>query len=308
MMKLLTAHYRLRSALFCICALSTAWVSHAADGNAVLLQGAGIAITSSQVQTELQALPLNVRTQLLDNTEQMQQWLDTLYLRKALATAGESLAQKPAVQQKLQQSQETILANAQLQHLEDAAVPRMDLLEAQARVQYKAENERFNSPAQTRASHILIKGSDETARNKAQQLLDQIKAGASFEELARKNSADRGSAARGGSLGSFPAGRMVPAFDAAVQQIQQPGDLSPLIKSQFGYHIIRLDGRQPAQAQSYEEVREQLIAGITQQLRKNTREAELKRLRDAAKGTPEALKAFMNSEKQRGAETSATQQ
>ncbi len=308
MMKLLTAHYRLRSALFCICALSTAWVSHAADGNAVLLQGAGIAITSSQVQTELQALPLDVRTQLLDNTEQMQQWLDTLYLRKALATAGESLAQKPAVQQKLQQSQETILANAQLQHLEDAAVPRMDLLEAQARVQYKAENERFNSPAQTRASHILIKGSDETARNKAQQLLDQIKAGASFEELARKNSADRGSAARGGSLGSFPAGRMVPAFDAAVQQIQQPGDLSPLIKSQFGYHIIRLDGRQPAQAQSYEEVREQLIAGITQQLRKNTREAELKRLRDAAKGTPEALKAFMNSEKQRGAETSATQQ
>ena len=308
MMKLLTAHYRLRSALFCICALSTAWVSHAADGNAVLLQGAGIAITSSQVQTELQALPLDVRTQLLDNTEQMQQWLDTLYLRKALATAGESLAQKPAVQQKLQQSQETILASAQLQHLEDAAVPRMDLLEAQARVQYKAENERFNSPAQTRASHILIKGSDETARNKAQQLLDQIKAGASFEELARKNSADRGSAARGGSLGSFPAGRMVPAFDAAVQQIQQPGDLSPLIKSQFGYHIIRLDGRQPAQAQSYEEVREQLIAGITQQLRKNTREAELKRLRDAAKGTPEALKAFMNSEKQRGAETSATQQ
>ena len=291
--------------LVLVSALSTSVGAQAAaaneDDSRVLVQGAGIVVTSKTAQTELLALPPDARARILSDATQMQQWLDTIYLRKALAAEAEKhkLAQKSAVQYQLQSTRESILANAQLLEAEDAALPPPSTLDAQARAEYTADKERFNRPAQTRASHILVKGTDDAARAKAQELLDQLKAGASFEEIARKNSADPGSAARGGDLGWFAAGRMVPEFDGAVTQLQKPGELSGLVKSQFGYHIIRLDERRPAEQLPYESVKEQLIANLVQKARTKTREAEFKRIGDAAKGDSTALEAFFNRERER---------
>ncbi|HRL53733.1 MAG TPA: peptidylprolyl isomerase [Acidovorax temperans] len=298
-MKKSSAVRLLASLLLCATALGGA-ASHAADGSGVLLQGVGVAITQEDLQAELRALPREMRTQLLADTEKMQQVVDTIYLRKALTAEAErqKLPQQPGVAHQLQQNRENILAQAQLRSLEDAAASRMDLVEAQARTEYRGDKERFNRPAQTLASHILVKGTDAAAKAKAQQLLDELKGGAQFEELARKNSADPGSALHGGSLGWFPAGRMVPEFDAAVAALQQPGELSPLVQSQFGWHIIRLEQRQPAVAQSYEEVRDQLMATIVAKQRSQARDGELNRLRGLARGNPDALNAFIASEKQ----------
>lgn len=299
MMKFSTAQI-LRSALLCASTLGAAAAGHAAEANPVLLQGAGVVITQEQVQTDLRALMPDLRAQLLADPEQMKQWLDTVYLRRALAAEAErqNVANQPEVRRQIQQYRETILANARLRNLEDASVSRAELLEAQARTEYRGEKERFNSPAQTLASHILVKGSDDAAKAKAQELLAELQAGARFEELARKHSADPGSALRGGSLGWFAAGRMVPEFDAALKPLQQPGDLSPVVKSQFGYHIIRLDGRRAAVAKSYEEVRDELMTAIAGKQRGKAREAELDRLRSLAQGNPTALDAFIASEKQ----------
>lgn len=284
-----------------LCA-STLWgaASHAVAGGGVLLQGAGVVITPDELRADLHALPPDLRAQMLADPEKMQQLIDAVYLRKALTAEAErsQLPQQPEVAHQLQQNRENILANAQLRSLEDAAAGRMDLVEAQARTEYRGDKERFNRPAQTLASHILVKGTDEAAKAQAQKLLDELKAGAQFEDLARKHSADPGSAKRGGSLGWFAAGRMVPEFDAAVAALQQPGDLSPLVKSQFGWHIIRLDGREPAVAQSYEEVRDQLMAAIVAKQRSQAREGELNRLRGLAQGNADALDAFIASERQ----------
>lgn len=291
---------RLLSAML-LCA-STLWASagHAAGGDSVLLQGAGVAITQNDLHAELGVLPPELRAELVADTEKLQQVLDAMYLRRTLSAEAErqNLPQQPDVAQQLQQSRENILANARLRSLEDAAASRMDLIEAQARTEYRADKERFDRPAQTLASHILIKGTDAASQARAQALLDELKAGAQFEELARKNSADPGSAARGGSLGWFPAGRMVPEFDAAIAALQQPGDLSPPVKTQFGWHIIRLEKRTPAVAQSYEEVRDQLIASIVTQRRNKARDDELKRLRGLARGDSDALNAFVAGERQ----------
>lgn len=285
--------------LLCVGAL---WgsASHAVESGSVLLQGAGVTITQDQLHAEMRALPAELRAQLLASPEQMKQLVDTIYLRKALTAEAErhKLPQQPEVAHQLQQNRENILANAQLRSLEDAAVSRTELVEAQARTEYRGDKERFHRPAQTLASHILVKGTGETSRAQAQKLLDELKAGAQFEELARKNSADPGSAQRGGSLGWFPAGRMVPEFDAAVAALKQPGDLSPLVQTQFGYHIIRLDRREPAVAQSYEEVRDQLMASIVAKQRSKARDGELNRLRGLAQGDPDALNAFIAREKQ----------
>lgn len=105
---------------------------------------------------------------------------------------------------------------------------------------------------QIQASHILIATTpqapgvtpptDEEAKKKAEGLLADIRAGKiKFEDAAKQSSNDPGSAAQGGSLGWFGKGQMVPEFSNAAFALAKPGDVSELVKTQFGYHIIRLD-------------------------------------------------------------------
>ena len=86
--------------------------------------------------------------------------------------------------------------------------------------------------------HILIKGNTEPARKLIEQIDQQARSGASFEQLARQYSQD-GSAANGGDLGWIVEGETVPSFEAAVKALQ-PGQVSPPVRSQFGWHVIRL--------------------------------------------------------------------
>ncbi|MCU0933092.1 MAG: SurA N-terminal domain-containing protein [Thiobacillaceae bacterium] len=121
--------------------------------------------------------------------------------------------------------------------------------EAQARAHYEANAARYAEPEQRRAAHILIKvdaGADEktrqTARDKAELLLAELRdQPGKFAELARKHSQDPGSGAKGGDLGAFSREMMVKPFADAVWGMK-PGEIRGLVESQFGYHIIRLDG------------------------------------------------------------------
>jgi len=126
--------------------------------------------------------------------------------------------------------------------------------------EYNNNLEQYSTPEQVRASHILLKteGKDDAAvKAKAEELLKQARAGADFAELARKNSEDEASAKNGGDLDYFGKGRMVPEFDAAVFTMQ-PGQISDLVKTQYGYHIIKLVDRKAAATRPFAEVRQQL--------------------------------------------------
>ncbi|MEM6360809.1 MAG: peptidylprolyl isomerase [Bacteroidota bacterium] len=91
-----------------------------------------------------------------------------------------------------------------------------------------------------RASHILIKGEDDEAKTEARRILNEIKAGASFEEMARQYGTD-GTSSKGGDLGWFKTGTMVEEFNEAVFSATRTGLLNNTVKTQFGYHIIRVD-------------------------------------------------------------------
>lgn len=158
---------------------------------------------------------------------------------------------------------------------------------------YKAEIQRFEQPAQTRARHILVRGTDAAARAKAEKLLAELKSGANFEELAQKESADPGSAAKGGDLGFFAKGRMVKPFEDAVDNLKQPGELSGIVQSDFGFHIIRLEERKPASVKPFEEVRAQLRAEVSLKAQQDARDQEIKRLNALAKGDETALQDFI---------------
>ena len=133
---------------------------------------------------------------------------------------------------------------------------------------YNANVQQFQTPEQVRASHILLKteGKDEAAvRKQAEDILKQAKApGADFAALAKKYSEDDGSKANGGDLDYFPKGRMVPEFEQAAFSMQ-PGQISDLVKSQFGFHIIRVVDKKPAATRSLDDVRSQIQQTLTAQ-------------------------------------------
>jgi peptidyl-prolyl cis-trans isomerase D len=125
---------------------------------------------------------------------------------------------------------------------------------------YNDNIQQYQTPEQVRASHILLEtaGKDEAeVRKRAEGILAQVKGGADFAELARKVSEDKGSAERGGDLDFFARGRMVPEFEQ-VAFTQPVGQISDLVKSQFGFHIIKVVDKRPGTTRSLDEVRAQI--------------------------------------------------
>jgi peptidyl-prolyl cis-trans isomerase D len=141
---------------------------------------------------------------------------------------------------------------------------------------YNQHRDEYRVAEQAKVSHILIKtplpGPDgkvdekgvTEAQHRAEDLLKQIKSGAKFEDLAKKYSEDPGSAKEGGSLGWIGKGRTVPEFEKAAFSLPK-GQISDLVKSSYGFHIIRVDDRQEAHMKTLEEVKDQIEPILKQQ-------------------------------------------
>ena len=141
---------------------------------------------------------------------------------------------------------------------------------------YNAHRDQYRVAEQVKVSHILIKtplaGSDgkvdgkgvAEAQRRAEDLLKQLKAGAKFEDLAKKNSEDPGSAKEGGSLGWIGKGRTVPEFEKAAFSLPK-GQMSDLVKSSYGFHIIRVDDKQDAHMKTLDEVKGEIEPILKQQ-------------------------------------------
>jgi peptidyl-prolyl cis-trans isomerase D len=125
---------------------------------------------------------------------------------------------------------------------------------------YEDNQQQYSTPEQVRASHILLKteGKDDAAvKKQAEDVLAKVKGGADFAALATKLSEDEVSASKGGDLDFFARGAMVKEFDDVAFSLK-PGETSGLVKSQFGYHIIRVTDKKPASTRSLDESRVQI--------------------------------------------------
>jgi peptidyl-prolyl cis-trans isomerase C len=132
---------------------------------------------------------------------------------------------------------------------------------------YKKNPQFFMQPEAVRASHILLKADTPAAKaqakTKADDLLRQIKGGADFAGLAKQHSND-GSAANGGDLGFFPRGQMVKAFEEAAFALK-PGEVSPVVETEFGYHIIKSGEHRTARTVPLAEVSDRIAQALRQQ-------------------------------------------
>ena len=127
----------------------------------------------------------------------------------------------------------------------------------------KTEYDKFKAQAsgtEYRARHILVEKEDE-----AKALLAQLKKGAKFDELAQKHSKDTGSAKNGGDLDFAKPDAYVPEFGQAMASLKKGELTTDPVKSQFGYHIIKLEDTREAQFPSFEEVKPQVVQRLEQQ-------------------------------------------
>jgi peptidyl-prolyl cis-trans isomerase D len=154
----------------------------------------------------------------------------------------------------------------------EALQARAAVTDREIEVYFGEHKEEFVQPEEVCASHILVKAkahpedteghTDAEAKKIAEDLLGEVKAGGDFAAIAKARSEDKGSASRGGDLGCFQRGSMVPEFDEAAFSLA-PGQTSDLVKTSFGYHIIRVashhDETTPALSQVKERIRSTLL-------------------------------------------------
>jgi peptidyl-prolyl cis-trans isomerase D len=150
----------------------------------------------------------------------------------------------------------------------DQARQKVTVPAADVQRYYNTNISQYQTPEQIRASHILLKtdGKDEAAvRKTAEGILAQVKGGADFAALAKKVSEDEGSKEQGGDLNYFSRGRMVPEFEDAAFKMNA-GETSDLVKSQFGFHIIRVVDKKAGATKTLDEVRQQITDVLQQQI------------------------------------------
>lgn len=265
----------------------------AAERSPTLIGDGPTAVTGADLLIETSTLDAKTRESILGSPQQVHRIGMEMYIRRALATQAQTqkLDEDPDVKHLLQVVRERVLADALARRTEAQSRPTAPVLEKLARQNYQTQQARFKIPDMVHARHILVPPGPD-ARAQAEALRKQILEGSNFEELAKAHSKDPGSAPKGGDLGFFPRGKMVKPFDDAVFALTKPGEVSSLVETRFGFHIIQLVEKRLEGVKPFTEVKEQLIEEAAAAIATNTRKELVRPIIDAAKPNQEAIDAF----------------
>lgn len=251
----------------------TASATQAAPATDPIIVAAGdVTIRQSEFENAIKTLPAEY--QQFAQGPGRRQFAEDYLRMKMLAAQGmkDNLENDPEVTRQLALMKENLVANAELQKIEKGiTISDADLQKAYDA--NKSEQEKVS------ARHILIafKGSpaaqpgkkeltEAEAKAKAEEIKKKIEGGASFEELAKTESDDKGSGARGGELGSFGRGQMVEEFEKAAFAAK-PGEIVGPVRTQYGYHIIKVESHETT---PFAQVKAQLEKSERQRLLKET--------------------------------------
>ena len=267
-----------------------------AKSGVVLAEVNGATITDTDYYKEQENLPPYLKP-MTETPEGKKEMLDTMVVRELIMQQAQKdgIDKSPAVAAKLEDLRKRVIVEAFLKKKVDESA---NVSDAELQAFYKKNEDKFKTGDQIRASHILVKTEAE-----AKDIEKQLKGGASFEDLAKKHSID-GAAAKGGDLGWFGKGSMLPDFEKVAFSLKE-GTTSGIVQTKFGYHIIKATGKRPAGTRSFEEVKDQIKAAIAPEKQQETfkklkedlkKDAKLSIKEDALKGlksskAPEDAKA-----------------
>jgi peptidyl-prolyl cis-trans isomerase C len=240
----------LRTSLLSAVVVSAAFVfgpALAQDTKMVAKVGEAV-ITEGDIKSALEELAASLPPQLNDS-QKRDYALDYLIDLKLVATEAEKrkLGDTPDFKRKLDQTRERLLMESLLSAEGDKGAT-----EEATRKFYDDTIKTMKPTAEVRARHILVEKEDE-----AKAALERLKKGEDFAKLAGEISKDPGSGKEGGDLGWFEKERMVPEFAEAAFKLEK-GQLSDIVKSQFGFHIIKLDDKRDKAPPAFDGVKDQL--------------------------------------------------
>lgn len=261
----------------------------------VLVEVGQVKITDQDVIASIPAgTPDDQRKKMLENAQAVTQSAKNLAARRIMAMEIQKsgLAADPIMKARVKLAEERVLSDARVLQFEAANAPDAKALDDYARSEYRANPKAFEVPAEAHVRHILIEGDTPESKAKAEKLLAQLKGGADFAKLAEANSDDKGSAAQGGDLGFAPTNRYVPEFTKAIDDLKANGQISGVVKTQFGWHILRLEDRRPARTLPYEDVADRLKSSASKRIVNEKRLAMTNGLIKDVKINEEAIKAF----------------
>ncbi|WP_018233507.1 peptidylprolyl isomerase [Thioalkalivibrio thiocyanodenitrificans] len=232
----------------------------------VVIVGPGVEITAEHVALELRTFAPGQQRQIVNDADMFHQMVNTLYRRARMAVEAEErgLDDDPLMRYRIERARRDLLVDAARNaFIETLEMPDFTEL---AHERYRANRDQHRVAERVHARHILLSVQEEDGKAErvaqADALMDRIRAGKDFEDLAREYSDDAGSSGSGGDLGFFERGRMVPAFEEAAFALREPGELAGPVETRFGIHIIQLVEYQDAHTRPFEEVREAIEARI----------------------------------------------
>ena len=222
-------------------------------GGEVIATYRGRKLTSDAVAQEFERLPAPSRS-YLTAPDRKRQFVENLVMNDLLYEEGQKSGydKEPDIERQVNDMRKRLVVQRVMRQYQNPP----NIADEQVRAYYD-QNPTIYSTTQIHASHILLKDED-TAR----QVLAQVKANPEkFADLAREKSTDTISAKKGGDLGSFGPGRMVPEFEKVAFSLK-PGEISDVVKTQYGFHIIMVTERKEGEPKPFESVKEQIRATL----------------------------------------------
>jgi len=225
----------------------------AAHGGTVIASYQDRTLTSDDVSREFERLPAPSRTYLAA-PDRKRQFVENLVMNDLLYEEGQKQGydKDPEIEHQVTDLRKRLVVQRVMRQYQTPPSVTDDQVRA-----YYDKNLALYSTTQIHASHILVKDEDS-----ARQILAEVKANPDrFADIAREKSTDAISAKKGGDLGTFGAGRMVPEFEKVAFALK-PGEISDVVKTQYGYHIIMVTERKEGEPKPFDQVKEQIRATL----------------------------------------------
>ncbi len=221
----------------------------------VLATISGLEIKQSLLDNIIEDMPPQYQ-QHMNKPESRKQILDKVIQMKLLSAEAYHLMldKQPNIQDKIESTTEQILASAYIRHIQSS----ITISDKEVKKYYKKNPEKFKAPEQIRASHVLVKTEDD-----AKIVLYEINNGKDFAQLAKEKSFDTNKE-QGGDLGWFARGRMLPEFEEVAFKMKK-GEISDIVKTSFGFHIIKLIDKKEAGIVSFDDVKQYVKATMIQE-------------------------------------------
>ena len=240
-------------------------------GNKVIAKVNDEVVTQAEFQSKIDRLPPYYRALA---AQQKDKFLDEIINEKLFLKEAykHGIDRNKDVKDLIEEAKRKIMVS---KFIEDQISRNIKISDKEIEDYYKLHKKEFVMPERYKASHILVATEDQ-----AKKVLERINKGEDFATVAKELSIDA-SKSNGGDLGYFTEGQMIPDFEAACFKLQ-PGQTSGIVKTQFGYHIIKLTDKKPSQAKTLGEVSDQIKLRLLDMKKIEKLQEIIKQLREKA--------------------------